>query len=160
MAKRTKKVGVVGKYGTRRIRPLIIEALSVFGRPPDLRAWIFGSGLEDDDLAILASAKSIIYRYFYSRALIIRIPIIRNIGYPKANPKLKPPKPKSLKRLQDLAAKKRTSALKQKKILGFFRELCNISISKTMTAALQKIDMDPEQYLYTPKIENIAVIDN
>ncbi|UYV73770.1 hypothetical protein LAZ67_11000844 [Cordylochernes scorpioides] len=31
------------------------------GDPPDLRAWIFGSGLEDDDLAILASAKSIIY---------------------------------------------------------------------------------------------------
>ncbi|UYV82276.1 hypothetical protein LAZ67_21001543 [Cordylochernes scorpioides] len=42
------------------IRSLII----VLGRPPDLRAWIFGSGLEDDDLAILASAKSIIYRYF------------------------------------------------------------------------------------------------
>ncbi|UYV79204.1 RpL37A [Cordylochernes scorpioides] len=31
---------------------------------PDLWAWIFGSGLKDDDLAILASAKSIIYRYF------------------------------------------------------------------------------------------------
>ncbi|UYV73358.1 Transposase [Cordylochernes scorpioides] len=40
------------------------RAFSVLGRPPDLRAWIFGSGLEDDDLAILASAKSIIYRYF------------------------------------------------------------------------------------------------
>ncbi|UYV66107.1 GLRA3 [Cordylochernes scorpioides] len=47
-----------------RIRTLIIEAFSVFGRPPDLQAWIFGSGLEDDDLAILTSAKSIIYRYF------------------------------------------------------------------------------------------------
>ncbi|UYV72410.1 Transposase [Cordylochernes scorpioides] len=51
-------------WSCRRIRPLIIEAFSVLGRPPDLRAWIFGSGLEDDDLAILASAKSIIYRYF------------------------------------------------------------------------------------------------
>ncbi|UYV74758.1 hypothetical protein LAZ67_12000832 [Cordylochernes scorpioides] len=50
--------------GLRRIRPLIIEAISILGRPPDLQAWIFGSGLEDDDLAILASAKSIIYRYF------------------------------------------------------------------------------------------------
>ncbi|UYV65847.1 hypothetical protein LAZ67_3005624 [Cordylochernes scorpioides] len=46
------------------IRPLIIEAFSVLVRPPDLWIWIFGSGLEDDDLAILASAKSIIYRYF------------------------------------------------------------------------------------------------
>ncbi|UYV62076.1 hypothetical protein LAZ67_1007737 [Cordylochernes scorpioides] len=46
------------------ILPLIIEAFSVLGRPPDLRAWIFGSGLEDNDLAILVSAKSIIYRYF------------------------------------------------------------------------------------------------
>ncbi|UYV78657.1 hypothetical protein LAZ67_16002308 [Cordylochernes scorpioides] len=48
----------------KRIRPLINEAFSVRERPPDSRAWIFGSGLEDDDLAILASAKSIIYRYF------------------------------------------------------------------------------------------------
>ncbi|UYV66826.1 hypothetical protein LAZ67_4003010 [Cordylochernes scorpioides] len=51
-------------WSCRLIRPLIIEAFSVLGRPPDLRAWIFGSSLEDDDLAILASAKSIIYRYF------------------------------------------------------------------------------------------------
>ncbi|UYV74714.1 hypothetical protein LAZ67_12000660 [Cordylochernes scorpioides] len=28
-----------------------------------------------------------------------------------------------------------------------------------MAPAFQKIDMDPEQQLYTPKIENIAVID-
>ncbi|UYV67479.1 hypothetical protein LAZ67_5000858 [Cordylochernes scorpioides] len=48
-------------WSCRRIRLLIIEAFSVLGRPPDLRAWIFGSGLEDDDLA---SAKFIIYRYF------------------------------------------------------------------------------------------------
>ncbi|UYV83360.1 K02A2.6-like [Cordylochernes scorpioides] len=34
-------------------------------RPPDLQAWIFGgSGLEDDALSILASAKLRIYRYF------------------------------------------------------------------------------------------------
>ncbi|UYV72348.1 hypothetical protein LAZ67_9002722 [Cordylochernes scorpioides] len=51
-------------WSCSRIRPLIIEAFSVLGRPPDLRAWISGSGLEDDDLAILASTKSIIYRYF------------------------------------------------------------------------------------------------
>ncbi|UYV76479.1 hypothetical protein LAZ67_14000549 [Cordylochernes scorpioides] len=51
-------------WSCSRIRPLIIEAFSVLRRPPDLRAWIFGFGLEDDDLAILAYAKSIIYRYF------------------------------------------------------------------------------------------------
>ncbi|UYV64926.1 hypothetical protein LAZ67_3002466 [Cordylochernes scorpioides] len=47
------------------IRPLIREAFNIIGRPPDLQAWIFGgSGLEDDDLSILASAKLRIYRYF------------------------------------------------------------------------------------------------
>ncbi|UYV73877.1 hypothetical protein LAZ67_11001245 [Cordylochernes scorpioides] len=51
-------------WSCRRIRLLIIEAFSVLGRPPDLRACIFGSDLEDDDLAILTSAKSIIYRDF------------------------------------------------------------------------------------------------
>ncbi|UYV72851.1 hypothetical protein LAZ67_10000990 [Cordylochernes scorpioides] len=54
-------------WSCSRIRPLIIEAFSVLGRSPDLRAWIFGSGIEDDDLAILASAKSIIYRYFVQK---------------------------------------------------------------------------------------------
>ncbi|UYV76797.1 hypothetical protein LAZ67_14002050 [Cordylochernes scorpioides] len=40
------------------IRPLIREAFNIIGRPPDLQAWIFGgSGLEDDALSILASAK-------------------------------------------------------------------------------------------------------
>ncbi|UYV66027.1 hypothetical protein LAZ67_3006224 [Cordylochernes scorpioides] len=49
----------------RSIRPLIREALNIIGRPPDLQAWIFGgSGLEDDALSILASAKLRIYRYF------------------------------------------------------------------------------------------------
>ncbi|UYV64648.1 hypothetical protein LAZ67_3001488 [Cordylochernes scorpioides] len=43
---------------------------------PDLRAWIFGSGLEDDDLAILASAKSIIYRYFVHYSLLKGRPLI------------------------------------------------------------------------------------
>ncbi|UYV75895.1 hypothetical protein LAZ67_13001701 [Cordylochernes scorpioides] len=47
------------------IRPLIREAFNIIGRPPDLQAWIFGgSGLEDDALSILASAKLRIYRYF------------------------------------------------------------------------------------------------
>ncbi|UYV74306.1 hypothetical protein LAZ67_11002959 [Cordylochernes scorpioides] len=37
----------------------------IIGRPPDLQAWIFGgSGLEDDALSILVSAKLRIYRYF------------------------------------------------------------------------------------------------
>ncbi|UYV82921.1 hypothetical protein LAZ67_22001390 [Cordylochernes scorpioides] len=45
--------------------PLIREAFNIIGRPPDLQAWIFGgSGLEDDALSILASAKLRIYRYF------------------------------------------------------------------------------------------------
>ncbi|UYV69997.1 hypothetical protein LAZ67_7001425 [Cordylochernes scorpioides] len=49
----------------RSIRPLIREAFNIIGRPPDLQAWIFGgSGLEDDALYILASAKLQIYRYF------------------------------------------------------------------------------------------------
>ncbi|UYV68334.1 hypothetical protein LAZ67_5003913 [Cordylochernes scorpioides] len=44
---------------------LIREAFNIIGRPPDLQAWIFGgSGLEDDALSILASAKLRIYRYF------------------------------------------------------------------------------------------------
>ncbi|UYV66686.1 hypothetical protein LAZ67_4002568 [Cordylochernes scorpioides] len=49
----------------RSIRPLIREAFNIIGRPPDLQACIFGgSGLEDDALSILASAKLRIYRYF------------------------------------------------------------------------------------------------
>ncbi|UYV84253.1 hypothetical protein LAZ67_X001672 [Cordylochernes scorpioides] len=49
----------------RSIRPLIREAFNIIGRPPDLQAWIFGgSGLEDDALSILASAKLRVYRYF------------------------------------------------------------------------------------------------
>ncbi|UYV71430.1 hypothetical protein LAZ67_8003162 [Cordylochernes scorpioides] len=43
--------------------PLVWEAFSIVGRSPDLRGWIFRTGLEDDELAILASAKSRIYRY-------------------------------------------------------------------------------------------------
>ncbi|UYV77270.1 hypothetical protein LAZ67_15000299 [Cordylochernes scorpioides] len=49
----------------RSIRSLIREAFNIIGRYPDLQAWIFdGSGLEDDALSILASAKLRIYRYF------------------------------------------------------------------------------------------------
>ncbi|UYV77129.1 hypothetical protein LAZ67_14003397 [Cordylochernes scorpioides] len=49
----------------RSIRLLIRETFNIIGRPPDLQAWIFGgSGLEDDALSILASAKLRIYRYF------------------------------------------------------------------------------------------------
>ncbi|UYV73196.1 hypothetical protein LAZ67_10002163 [Cordylochernes scorpioides] len=46
------------------IRPLVWETFNIVGRPLDFQAWIFGTGLEDDELAILASAKSRIYRYF------------------------------------------------------------------------------------------------
>ncbi|UYV78789.1 hypothetical protein LAZ67_16002783 [Cordylochernes scorpioides] len=81
------------------IRPLAQEAFNIVGRPPDLQAWIFGTDLKDDELAILASAKS-------------RISL--RPGW-TGNP--------------------------------------------AMAAALLKIDMDPEQQLYTPKIENIAVPD-
>ncbi|UYV61454.1 hypothetical protein LAZ67_1004908 [Cordylochernes scorpioides] len=45
-------------------RPLVREAFNIIGRPPDLQAWIFGSGLEDEALTILASAKLRIYRHF------------------------------------------------------------------------------------------------
>ncbi|UYV75042.1 hypothetical protein LAZ67_12002219 [Cordylochernes scorpioides] len=51
-------------WSCRHIRPLIIDAFSVLRRPPDFWVWIFGSDLEEDDLDILASAKSIIYWYF------------------------------------------------------------------------------------------------
>ncbi|UYV68023.1 DAGLA [Cordylochernes scorpioides] len=45
----------------QNIRPLVREAFNIIGRPPDLQAWIF---VEDDELAILSSAKARIYRYF------------------------------------------------------------------------------------------------
>ncbi|UYV72330.1 hypothetical protein LAZ67_9002670 [Cordylochernes scorpioides] len=52
-------------WSCRSIRPLIREAFNIIGRPPDLQAWIFsGSGLEDDALTILASAKLRVYRHF------------------------------------------------------------------------------------------------
>ncbi|UYV74382.1 hypothetical protein LAZ67_11003315 [Cordylochernes scorpioides] len=45
--------------------PSTAPSATVTGRPPHLQAWIFGgSGLEDDALSILASAKLRIYRYF------------------------------------------------------------------------------------------------
>ncbi|UYV85123.1 hypothetical protein LAZ67_X004632 [Cordylochernes scorpioides] len=44
--------------------PLIREAFTIIERPPDLQGWVFGHGLDDDALAILASAKTRIYRYF------------------------------------------------------------------------------------------------
>ncbi|UYV81306.1 hypothetical protein LAZ67_20000725, partial [Cordylochernes scorpioides] len=46
----------------RYIKPLIREAFTII--PPDLQGWVFGHGLDDDTLAILASAKTHIYRYF------------------------------------------------------------------------------------------------
>ncbi|UYV84205.1 hypothetical protein LAZ67_X001518, partial [Cordylochernes scorpioides] len=51
-------------WGCRTIRPLILEAFNIIGRPPDLQAWIFGTGLEQDDISILSSAKSRVYRHF------------------------------------------------------------------------------------------------
>ncbi|UYV78849.1 hypothetical protein LAZ67_16002975 [Cordylochernes scorpioides] len=44
------------------------KGLNIIGRPPDLQAWIFGgSGLEDDALTILASAKLRVYRHFVQK---------------------------------------------------------------------------------------------
>ncbi|UYV72610.1 hypothetical protein LAZ67_10000046, partial [Cordylochernes scorpioides] len=51
-------------WGCITIRPLILEAFNIIGRPPDLQAWIFGTGLEQDDNSILSSAKSRVYRHF------------------------------------------------------------------------------------------------
>ncbi|UYV79789.1 hypothetical protein LAZ67_18000661 [Cordylochernes scorpioides] len=51
-------------WGCRTIRPLILEAFNIIGRPPDLQAWIFGTGLEQDDISILSSTKSRVYRHF------------------------------------------------------------------------------------------------
>ncbi|UYV81393.1 hypothetical protein LAZ67_20001040 [Cordylochernes scorpioides] len=48
------------------IRPLIREAFNIIQQPPDLRGWLFGQGLDDDALTILASAKSSIHRFFLS----------------------------------------------------------------------------------------------
>ncbi|UYV61177.1 hypothetical protein LAZ67_1003714 [Cordylochernes scorpioides] len=48
-------------WSCRCIRPLIREAFTIIGRPPDLQGWVFGHGLDDDTLAILASAKTRIY---------------------------------------------------------------------------------------------------
>ncbi|UYV78411.1 para [Cordylochernes scorpioides] len=44
--------------------PVILEAFTIIQRPPDLQGWIFGHDLEDDALAILASAKTRIYKHF------------------------------------------------------------------------------------------------
>ncbi|UYV85181.1 hypothetical protein LAZ67_X004834 [Cordylochernes scorpioides] len=52
-----------------RIRPVILEAFTIIQQPPDLQGWIFGHGLEDDALAILASAKARIYRHFLTLEL-------------------------------------------------------------------------------------------
>ncbi|UYV73065.1 hypothetical protein LAZ67_10001731 [Cordylochernes scorpioides] len=51
-------------WSCRWIRPVIVEAFTIIQQPPDLQAWIFGHGLEDDALAILASAKARIYKHF------------------------------------------------------------------------------------------------
>ncbi|UYV72844.1 hypothetical protein LAZ67_10000971 [Cordylochernes scorpioides] len=51
-------------WSCRRIRPVILEAFTIIQRSPDLQGWIFGLDLEDDALAILASAKTRIYRHF------------------------------------------------------------------------------------------------
>ncbi|UYV78573.1 K02A2.6-like [Cordylochernes scorpioides] len=56
-------------WSCRYIRPLIREAFTIIGRPPDLQGWVFGHGLDDDALAILASAKTRIYRHFLGAEL-------------------------------------------------------------------------------------------
>ncbi|UYV84381.1 hypothetical protein LAZ67_X001974 [Cordylochernes scorpioides] len=45
-----------GSFASPRIRPVILEAFTIIQQPPDLQVWIFGHGLEDDALAILAFA--------------------------------------------------------------------------------------------------------
>ncbi|UYV74227.1 hypothetical protein LAZ67_11002528 [Cordylochernes scorpioides] len=52
-----------------RIRPVIVEAFTIIQRPPDLQSWIFGRDLEDNALAIMASAKTRIYKYFLALEL-------------------------------------------------------------------------------------------
>ncbi|UYV85183.1 hypothetical protein LAZ67_X004846, partial [Cordylochernes scorpioides] len=49
-------------WSCSRIRPVILEAFTILQRPPDLQSWIFGHDLEDDALAIMASAKTRIYK--------------------------------------------------------------------------------------------------
>ncbi|UYV69855.1 hypothetical protein LAZ67_7000975, partial [Cordylochernes scorpioides] len=51
-------------WSCSRIRPVILEAFTIIQRPPDLQSWIFGLDLEDDALAIMASAKTRIYKHF------------------------------------------------------------------------------------------------
>ncbi|UYV63066.1 hypothetical protein LAZ67_2003043 [Cordylochernes scorpioides] len=51
-------------WSCRRIRPVIVEAFTIIQRSPDLKTWIFGHDLEDYALAIMASAKTRIYKYF------------------------------------------------------------------------------------------------
>ncbi|UYV66605.1 hypothetical protein LAZ67_4002285 [Cordylochernes scorpioides] len=51
-------------WSCSRIRPVILEAFTILQRPPDLQSWIFGHDLEDDALAIMASAKTRIYKHF------------------------------------------------------------------------------------------------
>ncbi|UYV76678.1 hypothetical protein LAZ67_14001719 [Cordylochernes scorpioides] len=43
---------------------VFVEAFIIIQQPPDLQRWIFGHDLEDDTLAIMASAKTRIYKHF------------------------------------------------------------------------------------------------
>ncbi|UYV78724.1 ASPRV1 [Cordylochernes scorpioides] len=73
--------------------PLITNGLSthtsgprfnIIGRHPDLQVWFFGTGLEDDELAILASGKSRIYRIF--QGLISTLQLVERLDrYPLIN---------------------------------------------------------------------------
>ncbi|UYV84923.1 hypothetical protein LAZ67_X004023 [Cordylochernes scorpioides] len=59
-------------WSCRRIRPVIVEAFTIIQRPSDLQSWIFGHDLEDNALAIMASAKTRIYKYFLALETISR----------------------------------------------------------------------------------------
>ncbi|UYV61917.1 hypothetical protein LAZ67_1007067 [Cordylochernes scorpioides] len=51
------------------VRPLIREAFSIIGRPPDLQSWIFAVGLEDHAITISSAAKHAIYVFFVDREM-------------------------------------------------------------------------------------------
>ncbi|UYV64847.1 hypothetical protein LAZ67_3002151 [Cordylochernes scorpioides] len=129
------------------IRPLVREAFNIIGRPPDLQSCIYGTGLIEDDLAILASAKSRINRYFVQVGLA---QTIEDIAWRRTLSRTKHYKGMTIH--QDGTRTYRTCD----NCPGVELIPTHIFSCPAMAAALQKIDIDSEHQLYTPKIVDIA----
>ncbi|UYV77237.1 K02A2.6-like [Cordylochernes scorpioides] len=70
------KTAAIQKTARTRTGALLLRLSLLIGRLPDLQSWIFGTVLVDDQLAILASAKSRIYRHFVQVGETVEDPFI------------------------------------------------------------------------------------